>query len=252
MANKETALTTAQNGAGYMALADADFASDISEVMDGLSVSLGKIRIKSGMFEMPGDDGERHSAQEFSGVILFNHPMNMYYTSTYDGKKEPPECGSIDGKTGTGNPGGNCKECPLNQFGTGKNEKSKACKNRQRLYILREGEMIPMVFGLPTGSLSTLSKFLMAQLSKGRKPPQFVTRFTLKTADNSTGIEYAQVQFNVDRILSDEERPLVAKLAEQIKAYSKNVALDFDTVDETAETDITVDPETGELLEPLA
>jgi hypothetical protein len=169
----------------------------------------------------------------------------MRYDSKYTGGNAPPDCGSLDGRTGRGNPGGDCKTCPYNKFGTGEDGVSKACKNRQRIYILREGELFPMILSLPTGSLKGFSKFIASLLSRGKKPCQYVTSFSLKKANSSKGIVYSQAHFKCDRYLTAEELPLVAAMAEQIKAFSQNV--DFDS-----QTDIVnVDDDAGDAAEPL-
>jgi hypothetical protein len=206
------------------------------------------VKIPSGgglMFEVPGEDGEPESVKEISGVIAYHHPVFMRYDTKYTGGSNPPDCGSFDGKIGKDANGVyDCKTCAYNKFGTGENG-SKACKNRQRIYILREGELFPMVLSLPTGSLKGFSRFLAAQLSKGRKPNQYVTRFSLKKTTNSGGIVYSQAQFKVDRYLTAEEIPLVANFAESIKAYAQNAGYD-----EQSEV-VNYDTETGEIIEPL-
>ena len=250
MAKKNETSNTAlavQENAGYLALAEFGFSTDIGAEMNGLELSFEKIKIPSGgglAYEVPGEDSEIDTVKEFSGVVLYHHPVFMRYDTKYTGGNNPPDCGSFDGKVGKGNPGGNCKTCPHNQFGTGDNG-SKSCKNRQRVYVLREGELFPMLLSLPTGSLKQFSRFVASQLSKGRKPSQYVTRFSLRKATNNSGIVYSQAQFKVDRILTAEEIPLVAALAEQIKDYSQNV--DFDTHADVLE----IDSETGEVIEPL-
>ena len=76
-----------------------------------------------------------------------------------------------------------------------------------------------------------------------------VTRFSLKKATNNSGIAYSQAQFSIDRPLTTEEQLLITKLSEQVKGYSRRVGFD---AEEPAETDVPfVDPETGEVIEPL-
>jgi len=72
---------------------------------------------------------------------------------------------------------------------------SKACKNRRRIYVLREGEIFPLILSLPTGSLKEFSRYIKRLLSKGKKSNSVVTRFSLKKATNSSGITYSQAQF---------------------------------------------------------
>jgi len=126
-----------------------------------------------------------------------------------------------------------------------------ACKNRRRVFVLREGEIFPLLLSLPTGSLRELTRYLKRLLSKGRKSNSVVTRFSLKKATNSTGLAYSQAQFAVDRVLTSEEQTLIEKLTEQVKAYSERLAFEYDGVSDDGAEDITVDPETGELIEPL-
>jgi hypothetical protein len=80
-----------------------------------------------------------------------------------------------------------------------------------------------------------------------------VTRFSLRKATNSGGIAYSQAQFAIDRILTPQEHALLDKLSEQVKAYSRQLAFDFDnTMDSEDGTDFSeIDPATGEIIEPL-
>ena len=250
MSTINTELTPMEN-AGFLALQDFDFASAIFEEMEGLNATFERIKIPAGgttIFEIPGDDpNEPEAVKEFSAVILFHHPLNSYYKDAYTGGSNPPDCGSFDGVTGVGNPGGSSKTCPFNEFGSGENGNAKACKNRRRIYLLREGEIFPMILSLPTGSLKDFSRYLMRQLSKGNKSNSVMTRFSLKKATNNSGITYSQAQFAVDCSLTAEEYALISTLTEQVKALSQNVGYDTDeTIPEN------VDPETGEIIEPLA
>jgi len=239
---------------GFSELANMDMTKVMAEELDGLDAGFERIKIPSAgstVFEVPGEDPtEPEAIKEFSAVILYHHPLFAYYKSKYTGGNNPPDCGSYDGVFGQGDPGGNCKTCPNNQFGTGENG-SKACKNRRRIYVLREGEIFPLLLSLPTGSLKELTRYLKRLLSKGRKSNSVVTRFSLKKATNSGGLAYSQAQFTVDRVLTPEEHTLIEKMTEQVKAYSQQVAFDYDTATEAGVEDISVDPETGEIIEPL-
>ena len=192
------------------------------------------------MFEAPG---ETDTVKEFSGVIP-HHPLFTHCRERFTGGSNPPDCG-YDGVAGTGDPGGNCAHCPLNQFGSGENG-GKACKNKRRIYILREGELIPLLLTLPTGSMKEFSVYVKRLLAKGRKTSAVVTRFSLKKVTNAGGIAYSQAQFTVDRPLTDEELPYIAAMAEQVKQFATRVGYE----DEPAAA-MAVDPETGEIMEPL-
>ena len=57
----------------------------ISEDCAGIEFQLDRIKIPAGgstAFEIPtGDSDEPEMAKEITGVILFNHPANSYYTT---------------------------------------------------------------------------------------------------------------------------------------------------------------------------
>lgn len=236
---------------GFAALAGQDVLADLTDDLQGLELSFDRIKIPSGgstAFEVPGDDEEDVTlAKDITGVILFNHPAYAYYVEKYTGGTNPPDCGSFDGVTGTGNPGGTCANCPFNQFGSGEGQ-SKACKNRRFLYILQEGELFPMVLSLPTGSLKEFSKYVKRQLSKGRKLSQVVTKISLKKATNNSGIAFSQAVFSFVRVLDEAEKVALAPMVDQVKEYTSNLTT---AALATVEDEPMVDPETGEIIEPL-
>ncbi len=250
----KTDITTLPENNAFAQLMDFNLSTAMAEELDGLNMTFDRIKIPSAgstVFELPGEDADEPDAvKEFSGVILWHHPLFAYYKNAYVGGNNPPDCGSFDGTTGVGNPGGDCSKCPYNQFGSGANG-SKLCKNRRRIYILREGEIFPLLLSLPTGSLKEFTRYIKRLLGKGYKSNMIVTRFSLKKTVNSGGITYSQAQFVIDRPLKKEEQAVIAKLSEQIKGVSLKVGYD---VEETAEgTDFpdNIDPETGEILQPL-
>jgi len=218
----------------------------------GLEFSFDRIKIPAGgstAFEVPGEDEEDVTmAKDIMGVVLFNHPAFAYYHDKYTGGSNPPDCGSFDGVNGTGNPGGACASCPYNQFGSGEGQ-SKACKNRRFIYILQEGELFPMVLSLPTGSLKEFTKYVKRQLSKGRKLNQVVTKISLKRATSNSGIAYSQAVFSFVRPLDDAEKTAMATMTEQVKNYTAN--LTTAALAAVVEEEPMVDPETGEVIEPL-
>ena len=242
-------LTTTNN---YTALEGFNLADALSEEMVGMNVTFDRVTIPAAggtVFEVPGAlPGETDTVKDFTGVILFHHPLFTYYRERFTGGNNPPDCGSYDGVTGMGEPGGVCARCPLNQFGSGENG-GKACKNKRRIFILREGEMIPLVLTLPTGSMKEFGIYIKRLLSKGRKSCSVVTRFSLKKAVNTGGIAYSQAQFAVDRSLTDAELPLILSMAEQVKQFATRVGYE----DEPTSA-MVVDPEAGEIMneEPTA
>ena len=246
---KNSELTNAN--IGFNSLAKFNMTGAMAEELDGLDSGFERIKIPSAgstVFEVPGENpNEPDTVKEFSAVILYHHPIHAFYRNKYTGGNQPPDCGSFDGVVGEGDPGGSCSKCPYNQFGSGENG-SKACKNRRRIYVLREGEIFPLLLSLPTGSLKEFSRYIKRLLSKGKKSNSVVTKFSLKKATNNSGIAFSQAQFVVDRVLTSDEFKLISSMSEQVKVYSKNIG--FDTDHSTNDEGI-VDTETGEIIEPL-
>jgi hypothetical protein len=241
----------------FLALADIDYADIMSEGMEGLDITFERIKVPDGggtMFEMPTEDGETKQIKEFSAAILYHHQMRCYYKGEYTGANVPPDCGSYNGKYGTGIPGGECRNCDLNDYGSGKNG-SKACKDKRRLYVLLEGESFPMIISLPTSSIKAFSLYVQHVLTRRKKKlHEVVTRFSLKRVQNKGGIYYALAQFAVDRPLAHDERAQTSRLSEQIKAYCKEINIDNDPytiADIEATPEDVIDEETGEVIPVL-
>jgi hypothetical protein len=117
--------------------------------------------------------------------------------------------------------------------------------------VLKEGEIFPLLLSLPTGSLKEFTRYIKRLLSKGRKSNAVVTRFTLKKATSNTGVVYSQAGFAIDRPLTPEEYGLIEKLSAQVKAFSSRVAYDYDASISEDDAPAYIDPETGEVIEPL-
>lgn len=246
---KNTEITAVATG--FTALANNNILEEaMTDEYAGLEFSIDRVKLPAGggtAFEVPSEDGEdTEMVKDITGVILYNHPAFAYYASAFAGGHAAPDCSSIDGVTGVGMPGGDCRNCPMNKFGSGEGQ-SKLCKNKRMLYILREGELFPITLSLPTGSLKTFTNYVKRQLTKGRKISQIVTKISLKKATSAAGIAYSQAVFTFERALTPEEVAAVSGVAESCKAYAANLSPAM-----IADDDIPfVDPETGEVVEAL-
>ena len=252
MANEVATVNKFEIITGYENM-DAELLEELQDEMEDLDevkgISCKKIKIPSGgmtAFEVPSEDGEGSDlVKEIEAVILYSHPANSYYTEAYKGGSNPPDCGSFDGITGTGTPGGICKNCPFNQFGSGEG-KSKACKNRRMLYLLRENEIFPLTLNLPTGTLKGFTKYVQTLLARGKRPNQVVTKISLRKASSASGIDFSQAVFKVVRSLDAAEQKNIDAMADQMKDYASGL-----TTAAMAEDTPFVDAETGEIIEPL-
>ena len=110
-----------------------------------------------------------------------------------------------------------------------------------------ENELFPMVLSLPTGSLKEFTKYVKRQLSKGRKLSQIVTKISLKKASSASGIAFSQAVFTFDRVLDATEKAAISPMVQQVKEYAAGLTI---AALADAQNEF-VDPETGEIIEPL-
>lgn len=182
--------------------------SMMREELEGIEIRFAQIGMpgRDGTtFRMPGvNPGETEEVREFAGVILYHHPMNFYFTEGYTGERRNPACRSYDGVNGDGTPGGDCRSCPLNRFGSGERG-GKACRNRRQVYVLREGDRLPVALSLPTGSLKGFEEYVTRLVFSGKRPSEVMTRFWIENTQ-SGGPVYAQIRFGMERVLTEEER----------------------------------------------
>ena len=207
-------------------VSNLNFTDDLFNELAGLDSGFDKIKIPAGggiSFEIPNLENadEPTLVKEFSAVILHHHPLFTYYENKYTGNNNPPDCCSFDGIAGAGIPGGKCICCDLNKFGSGENG-SKACKNKHRLYLLREKEIFPIILVLPASSIQELSKYIRRLLSAGKTSDSVVTKLSLKKAVNKTGIAFSKIHFSVMRDLTQSEKDGLQEVINQIKNHHQN------------------------------
>lgn len=205
-----------------------------TEDLEGLTISFDKVSIPSGggtMWELPGMENpdEPEYNKEIEGVIVDHYPVNAFFENEYTGEIVPPTCSSMDGKLGIGNPGGMCVNCPLNKYGSADDGKGKKCKNLRRIYILRSGEILPLLVTLPPTSIKNFSDYISKRIvTKGMKACDVVTKMTLTVEKSQTGIKYSKAQFSIARTLRLEEKKVMREFSNNIKQTTR-----LQRVDET-------------------
>lgn len=212
-----------------------NLAEAVTEEMDGLgSIPFDRVKIPSGgslAFELPGEDeDETESATEIVGVILDHNPINAYWADKYSGGNEHPDCSSYDGKQGVVRETGeirSCESCPYNQFGSDGN--GKACKNMHRVYILREGNPIPLVLSLPPTSIKYIRNYIAKKiLLGGNRCWHVITKITLKKEKSKDGITYSRAAFALLDKLSPEQIKATEAMKDMIRATYKNIDISSD------------------------
>ena len=209
---------------------EGDFsAEELSEDMDGVTLRFPRAKIPGGgtlQFELTGENpDEPEYAKSIEGVLMFTHLANAYWPegSEYD-DDAPPLCQSVDGKTGSGTPGGMCQDCLLNRFGSdSKGGNGKACKNMRMLYILRSGESLPIPLALPPTSLKGYNDFVSAAfLSRKRGICAGVVQITLKKMTNGPH-DYSIAVFKKLYDFTGEQLAAVRELSNGMRMQIKNM-----------------------------
>ena len=200
--------------------------------MEGLTLSFPKVKIPAGgslQFELPTGDPENPEYVRFlQGIILFHHASGAYWPEgmEYD-DNTVPLCSTVDGKQGYGTPGGACAACELNRYGTATDGKGKACKNMRILYLLQDGDYIPVQLSLPPTSLRPFNDFMNAAFVARRRPAwSSVVQIGLKRVDN--GNTYSVATFRKMADLPPEKvgefRAFVESFRQQAKEMLKSRA----------------------------
>lgn len=214
----------------------------MQENLEGIIPEFPRVKFPSGgglAFEVPGEE-EADVAKELNGVVVDQHPVNAYWSKLYNGEKNPPDCTSVDGKTGYAPEGAavpwaggcqDCATCQFNQWGTGIDQQGnhtngKACKNMKRVALLREGEILPTIITIPPTSVKSWNNYIVNLTSKMKKSYGVVTKIKLKKATNSGGIEYSEGVFSRIKDLSKEETAHMQSYAAGIKPVLRNVTID--------------------------
>lgn len=126
-----------------IALVDQELAKEIANLKNAISQPSGnRIKVEAtGEFILP--DG-MNLGSEIQVVVIDFVSRNTFYSGPYNpSNPSPPDCYAISKDLSSMAPEqdspnlqhGDCRTCPLNQFGSGNNGKSKACKNTRELAV---------------------------------------------------------------------------------------------------------------------
>ena len=204
----------AKQGTTSIVSVDVDFTS-IKEALIDSGEEFGvfdftRIQLPAGngaaVFNIETLDGPQ-TPKTIECVILDQQRVKSYFKDAYTGESNPPDCLSADGLTGIGEPGGNCEDCPLNQFGSDGN--GKACSDRRHVLLLVEGEMFPLFLNVPPSSIKNFSKYLKALVLKGIKVSNAITIISLNKTKSGGGIEYAELVFTYNGLIDEQQKAIV-------------------------------------------
>lgn len=216
---------------------------------DGLAPEFDRVKFPSSgaqTFTLPGVEGEE-TAPVLAGVVIAHHVTRAYWAAEYSGGT-PPNCSSLNGKVGQGDPGGVCSDCPLNQYGTALKGEGKACKEMHRVYLLRPGETIPIILRLPPTSIKNFQRYATGLLRKNLSLKQVVTAFGLGKDKNKGGITYSKAEPTMVKLLEPEAQANVRGMAEELVQYITTVPVNAADYNVSADYDVEADGVTPRMV----
>ena len=239
MQNKNNALSLIDDPSKYLP-SQQDIETVMADLGDILSRRIfGVITIAgggAGVFKVlePGAEETTNGVQAIEGVILASHLVNVRWGHDFGTRQqgERPICRSMDGLTGVEEETGethSCAACPFNQFGD--DGQRKACSNKRQLYIMREGDLLPMLLSLPPSSLKAYDNYrVLASLTLRAPMNALVTRITLKNKTSAGGSEYSSPVFTAIGRLPIEEGKRMEAFARQIMDAAQRAGISADEV----------------------
>ena len=195
------------------------FQMPVSEIRDAVAANLGgngmsatdfeRIKIPAGggtAWTLQTLDGEE-MVKELSGIIVAWRDTRAYWSVSMDQSEGnlPPDCSSIDARTGVGKPGGDCFTCPFAQFGSDTKGEGQACKLVRQLFFVREENLLPEIVSLPASSVKAARQYFMRLASKAVPCHSVITRISLEKTKNAQGIVYSRATFASGGRLAPEQ-----------------------------------------------
>lgn len=175
-------------------------------------------------WEVTGLDGDAEMIKSIDGIVLMHKTTRVFWQDEFTGQGAPPDCTSKDLISGQGSPGGLCATCPYAQWGSSpKGGDGQACKTVGTLFILKPGELLPVVVPVPVASVGPLKKFMLNLSSKGTLYSHAILSIGLEAAQNKQGIKYSKLKPRLVAVLPDEAKA-------QINSYISKFRSDMNAV----------------------
>jgi hypothetical protein len=211
------------------------FNTEIAAIREAMVTNVGDAGLTAGDFErikvpagggtawtIQGLDGEE-MLKELAGIIIAWRDTRAYWSvpmEESDGNM-PPDCYSLDARTGTGTPGGNCHKCALAQVGSDPKSDGQACKLIRQLFLVREDNLLPEIVNLPPSSVKPARQYFMRLASRAVPCYSLITKIGLEKTKNSQGIVYAKAVLTSGGRLTPEQARRVKEYAAMIEPFLK-------------------------------
>jgi hypothetical protein len=128
--------------------------------------------------------------------------------------------------TGIGTPGGLCATCPYAQWGSDpKGSGGQACKTIGTLFVMKPGEMLPVVVPVPVASVQPLKKFMLSLSSKNIKYSNAIVSIGLEQAQSKKGIKYSKLKPRLIAVLPDEAKTQIDRYIKEFRESMNKVTV---------------------------
>jgi hypothetical protein len=173
------------------------------------------------------------AAKTVRGVIIHQGPGRQMWRQRMEESSgnTPPDCVSVDGLTGIGDPGGDCASCSLNQFGSadsinGKESRGKKCKEGIQVFmLLDDAYALPTMLQLPPTSIKAFRGWINSISQENKRYWRVYVEIGLQGVKNANGPDYSVATFTLlDYVTDPAIVSVIRDYREQIQAELANAA----------------------------
>jgi hypothetical protein len=207
-----------------------EFREIVQENLSNQQINLNDIvhvKMPSGggqFFSVPSVSGDMLALKTLKCIILMTMESRGYWSTGIDegGGGSPPDCASDNMVNGDGDPGGLCKDCPKNEFGSAKKGAGKACQEKKHLLLLPKTGILPLCLDLTPTSFASWKQYLVGLTSIAKPYKSVITEIGLVEATNKQGIKYSEATFKAAEMIDSESYDFIKAYAESItKSFKK-------------------------------
>ena len=180
---------------------------------------------------------DEQAVKQITGIIIARQPGIKLLWDQGEPSGQPPICVGYKNR-GEGTPGGNCRTCDFNKFGSkinpdGSTGKGKACKDVYQVFFLMAGDLMPVRLPLPVMSIPRITDYLILLTRGLKKSHDVVTSVSLEKATNSQGQPYARAKFSFVRDLNADEKPIVESYRKMFNTILDTATRGYQLIDGT-------------------
>ncbi len=205
------------------------------------------------LWNFEGVAGEE-TCEKITGILVFYAPRGVLWPSEEPGHDMPllitrdmqvaypvgnldeRDMGNIDRdeleKHARVGGGYDWKALPWSKLGTSKNGHGKRCKESRVMFLLREGEIIPMIVRAQPGSIKSIIQFMIRLTSQRIPYYRAVVELSLKKVKNKGGIDYSQIVPRLTETLNEEQGAAIHALYTDKFVKMNETAMFVDSLNE--------------------